>query len=242
MLTTCLAWGREASALIEPTPEIIGPGIKEEYADALQAIAEVRAALGPRELTNSTPDGRLLLNLQWLEREIDARRIPIPLDRGYYSTAAYLIASRELDGLPDLRGDTHKPLGRLVNVLDGTGLMKPRHRPVLIAMMDDFLADAQRCPGLSEAAQNTLADIAACRDEVRRGGWPEPRRPQDEFHGGPELTACIDNASNRLFRIKAPLFDGWRPYPARKPPLPAPVPGLPRSAPPLPPELAGRLP
>ena len=47
--------------MIEITPAIMGPGIEEEYADALAAIADLRRALGDRQPTNDTPDGRVLL-------------------------------------------------------------------------------------------------------------------------------------------------------------------------------------
>ena len=229
--------------MIPITPDILGDGIEEEYADALQAIGDIRAALGPRPMTNTRPDGRLLLNLVWIEQEIVARRLPIPVDKSFVGNVFYLIASGELEGLPGLSGDVHGPLCRLSLVLDGTGLMKPRHLPVLVALMDDLLVDARRCPALSEAGRATLADLQACREELQRGGeWPTPRRPQDYPRATPDMRACIDNLGNRLFMINASLFEGWRPYPAKKPPLPAPVPGLPAKAPSLPAELEGKLP
>ena len=229
--------------MIPITPDIIGPGIEEEYADSLEAIAEIRQALKSRPLTNSTPDGRLLLNLRWIEQEIKARRLPVPVDRSFVGTVFYLVGSHELDGLPDLQGDVTGPLERLSLVLEGVGLMKARHLPVLIALMDDLLTDAQRCPpSLPDADRGTLADIAACRDDLKLGGWPKRRRPQDYPRNSPGLSACIENSGNRLRMINGPLFEGWRPNPARKPPLPAPVPGLPLHAPPLPKELEGRLP
>ena len=222
--------------MIPITPDIIGPGIEEEYADALLAIGYIRAALGPCPMTNSRPDGRLLLNLNWIEQEINAQRLPIPVDRSFVGTVFYLVGSGELDSLPDLRGDLEHPLARLSLVLNGTGLMKLRHLPVLVAMLDDLLEDARRCPStLSDAARATLADLEACRADLQRGGeWPKRRQPKDYPRATPDLRTCIDNLSNRLFMVNAPLFDGWRPNPAKKPPLPAPVPGLPLKAPPLP--------
>ncbi|HEX8412821.1 MAG TPA: hypothetical protein VF637_02925 [Sphingomicrobium sp.] len=47
--------------MIEITPSIMGPGIDEEYVDALAAIADLRRALDEQPLTNDTPDGRVLL-------------------------------------------------------------------------------------------------------------------------------------------------------------------------------------
>ncbi|HEX8412823.1 MAG TPA: hypothetical protein VF637_02935 [Sphingomicrobium sp.] len=231
--------------MIEITPEIRGPGIEEEYADALTAIADLRRALGERRLTNDTPDGRVLLEVAWVEQEIHRQRLPIPVDASYAGTIYYLVGSNELLHLPGEVPDAagvQDALGRLWLVLKGYGLIKRRHLPVLIAMIDDFLADAQHCITLSGSARATLADMVACRDELKRGGWPKLRRPQEQFDDVPDLLSCVDNASNRLFRINSSLFDGWRPYPATKPPLAAPVLGLPDRAPPLPAELEGRLP
>ena len=67
--------------MIPITPDILGDGIEEEYADALQAIGDIRAALGPRPMTNTRPDGRLLLNLVWIEQEIVASGCPYPWTR-----------------------------------------------------------------------------------------------------------------------------------------------------------------
>lgn len=53
--------------MIEITPEIIGPGIEEEYADAREAIDDLRVALGPQPLTNHTSEGRVLLNVMWIK-------------------------------------------------------------------------------------------------------------------------------------------------------------------------------
>jgi hypothetical protein len=69
--------------MIPSTPAIMGPGIEEEYADALVAIDDMRTALGSQRLTNDTPEGRVLLNIQWVEQEIRAQRLPIPVDDSF---------------------------------------------------------------------------------------------------------------------------------------------------------------
>ena len=230
--------------MIPITPDIMGPGIEEEYADALRAITEIRHGLAPVKLTNDTPDGRLLLNIGWVEQEIRAGRLPIPVDRSFVETIHYLVGSGEVDHLASNRGEVAAPLAHLSRILNGTGLMKPRHLPVLISMMQDLVDDARRCPPtLTDAERATLADLAACLDYLRNGGaWPINRRPQDYFRNSSSLAACIDNFGNRLRSVKVSLFAGWRPGPAQKPPLQAPIPGLPPRAAPLPPELANRLP
>lgn len=45
------------------------------------AIADLRGALGERPLTNDTPNGRVLLEVVWIEQEIKRQRLPIPAIR-----------------------------------------------------------------------------------------------------------------------------------------------------------------
>ncbi len=219
----------------------MGPGIEEEYADALAAIAEMRTALGSRRLTNDTPEGRLLLNINWVEQEIGTRRLPVPPDRSYIHTILYLVGSEELSSVEGLKN----ALAKLYLVLTGVGLMKQRHVPVLIAMMDDLLAETAKCSSVSSAERARMDEMASLADDLRRGGgWPKPRRPQDYFSTpvSLDLEACVSNFANRARAIDSALFASWRPRPARKPALAAPVPGLPERAPPSPPELEGKLP
>ena len=181
------------------------------------------------------------MEIKWLEQEIDARRLPIPVDRSYVGTIFYLVGSNELGRY---RGFT-EGLGKLYLVLNGTGLIKSRHTRLLISMIDDFLDDAEKVKNkIPESDQNILRDLSTDRDILRKGAWPTIRSPQRMY--STLVTNALDKAigrgRNRLRSIDFPVFDGWRPYPARKPPLQAPVPGLPERAPPLPPELEGKLP
>ena len=227
--------------MIEITPAILGPGIEEEYADALAAIDDMRLALGDAPLTNATPEGRVLLNAAWVKKQIEARRLPIPVDESFVGTIFYLVGSNELGHVPGFQ----EALGRLWLVLKGYGLMKPRHVPVLIAMIDDFVSDADRLGGLDEGARRLLADMRAQADDLRAGGaWPLDRPPNKRFtvQVTPLLRDRLPQCQNRLRAIQAPLFEAWRPSPARKPHLPAPVPGLPPTAPVLTPDVEARLP
>lgn len=223
--------------MIEITPDIIGPGIEEEYADALAAIDDIALALGEQQLTNDTPEGRVLLNIQWVEQEIDAGRLPIPVDASFVGTIFYLVGSNELAGVPGFQ----KALGRLWLVLKGYGLIKPRHVPVLIAMVDDYVAEAAVCPDLSPDDIALIADLRAEADRLRQGGAlrrAEPGEPSYSARSSDALDDCLAKGYSRLASISASLLEGWRPRPARKPPLAAPVPGLPPEAPILPEDAA----
>ncbi|MCD2472822.1 hypothetical protein LQ948_16565 [Jiella sp. MQZ9-1] len=214
----------------------------------MAAITDLRRALGgERRLTNDTPDGRVLLEIAWIEQEIGRRRLPIPVPHSYAGTIYYVVGSGDLacvadivdpDGLDDA-------LGRLYLVLQGIGLLKPRHVPVLIAVIDDLCADADAVwDRLNSEEREIIDDIRAQGALLKAGGWPPYRQPQDCFfrYKTPNIDALVDNFGNRAEDVSASLFERWRPYPAKKPPLAAPVPGLPAEAPPLPQALEGKLP
>ncbi|MGI4876213.1 MAG: hypothetical protein ACRYG4_01860 [Janthinobacterium lividum] len=227
--------------MIPITPEIMGPGIEEEYADALTAIHDMQRALGPQRLTNHTPEGRVSMEIRWIEQEIVARRLPIPVDKSYVNTVDYLVGSNEL---ADYTG-FQPAIGRLTRVLDGIGLIKARHLPVVVAMIEEFLDDAAKIrSNLPESDRLILADLGRVAGQLHDGLMPAARRPQDTFSAlaSDALEQGVHNGSNRLRSISMSLFGGRRPWPARKPPLPAPVAGLPERAPPLPSALEGKLP
>lgn len=72
--------------MIDITSEMIGPAdpmalIEEEYADALLRVRFLLEAFRAHDPSNNTAHGRMVYQLRWLERELAARRVPIPLDR-----------------------------------------------------------------------------------------------------------------------------------------------------------------
>ena len=217
--------------MIEVTPAVMGPGIEEEYADALTAIRALRAALGDRPLTNDTPDGRLLLENAWVEHEIDGGRLPIPVEA---RTVSYLVGSGELDHIPGVKA----PLRQLYLVLEGIGLIKPRHVPLLLSMIADLYADAQAIwPELPAEEREVVNDLHARGSALQHNGeWPSANPLQRRQTGlaNPVLERHVPDFNNRMTDITASLFEQWRPYVAKKPPLDPPRPGLPRSAPPEP--------
>ncbi|HEX8412820.1 MAG TPA: hypothetical protein VF637_02920 [Sphingomicrobium sp.] len=180
------------------------------------------------------------------------QRLPIPVDApvdaSYAGTIYYLVGSNELlslpGGVPDASG-IKDALGRPYTVLQGIGLIKQRHVPVLIAMIGDLCADVDKVHDrLNAEEREVIDDIRAQGEILKRGEWPPYRRPQDRFfrYDTPNLDALVADFDDLAAGIAASLFGDWRPYPAKKPPLTAPVPGLPDRAPSLPAELEGRLP
>jgi len=225
--------------MIPIPPDVIGPGIEEEYADALAAIGSIRAALGERPLTNHTPDGRLLLDLSWFEQEIGRRRLPIPVGRTYAATVSALIAGCDLDSVPGLP----VPLRHLSTVIDGVGLLKPRHYPPLLAMIDDLVTDARPLrSALTEQERWLMDDMAEVGRGLANGSLALPieyaAHPwYDTEMERPTLDTGVPDFSNRFYDIAEAVFAEMRPAALRKPPLAAPVAGLPPEPLPLPPDL-----
>ena len=64
--------------MIAITPQIMGPGIEEEYADLMERVAQLEVLLKPFPPSNDTREGRMVYFLMWPRQEIEARRLPIP--------------------------------------------------------------------------------------------------------------------------------------------------------------------
>jgi len=232
--------------MIEITQEIIGPvdpvaSIEEEYAGALPRIAFLIEAFKDHPPSNDSPYGRMIYQLRWLDREIRARRLPIPVDRGWIATLAYLVGSGEVDDTKEIQ----TAMGELVRILQGPGLLKPRHTPVVLSLLDDLIADMHRYGDPLEPSEVELvAELSEVAEGIRSGTIVPP------IGGGanlPPLKKRMINANRlkKLFpplkekddyiatrrNLTLPLFHGWCPFVAAKHPLAAPVPGLDRSPP-----------
>ena len=161
--------------MIAITPEIIGPGIEEEYADAMERIEVLLRILEPFPCSNDTPEGRLHYQILWFRQEIEAGRLPIPLDRKYRGTLCYLIGSCKVDYLPGIE----TPMGELNTVLDGKGLIKPRHYPVVIALIDDLLEMIGNPPDISEAEQKFISVTRNIRAGLAENRYKIPLNRMD---------------------------------------------------------------
>jgi hypothetical protein len=205
-------------------PEIMGPGIEEEYADLLERIEKLGPLFAPFLETNDTFEGRMRFQLAWLRQEIEAGRLPIPLDKKYWGTLSYLVA----EGAVDYLGGA-KEMGEMTAILDGTGMLKPRHTPVVVAMLDDFLKFLQpHTAGLDPKEQRFLRDTVKIRRDLE-GGWITLPLLYDAFPGWktpwefPHLNALPD-FWQRAWNLDGPLFYSVRPWPCRKGPLAPPNP------------------
>ena len=211
--------------MIAITPEIIGPGIEEEYADAMERIEVLLRILEPFPCSNDTPEGSLHYQVLWFRQEIEAGRLPIPLDRKYRGTLCYLIGSCKIDYLPGIE----TPMGKLNVVLEGTGLIKPRHYPVVISLIDDLLEMIGNPPGISDIEKLFLSEALIIRNRLAENSLRLPLNKGDYpgWKGIPRevnLKRIFPNLNDVRWPISEALFAGWRPTICRKGPLAPPNP------------------
>ena len=227
--------------MIPITPDIIGPGIEEEYADAMDRITFLLDAFKDYPASNDTAHGRVIYQLLWLKQEIDAQRLPVPVHKSWIGTLCYVVGSCEVDDTREIA----KALGELKRILQGPGLLKPRHFPVVAAQIDDLVADIHLFGDpLTPEEMQLVIDLEEAAKGIRSGQIIPPLTVAKGIH---PLRLALINAERfikvfpkypnpRQFggqsnRLELPLFSGWRPFPAQKPPLAAPNPGLGPEAP-----------
>jgi hypothetical protein len=179
--------------MIPITPQMIGPGIDEEYADALERIEKLEAAVKGVAPSNDTREGRMVYQLLWLRQEITARRLPLPLDDKYWGTLGYLVAEGSLDHL-----GIAKPMGELATILTGTGLLKKRHYPVVVAMLDDCRHRSRWVP-VPPVSPVTRGPSGGPRMDRCRGSGGE-RRPVVQRWAEPSEIQLLGSGGVRVWR------------------------------------------
>lgn len=227
--------------MIPITPEIIGPGIEEEYADAMERVTFLLDAFKHHPASNDTAHGRVVFQLHWLKQEIEAQRLPIPVNKSWIATLCYVVGSCEVDDTEEIA----QALGELVRILQGPGLLKPRHFPVVVAQIEDLIADIHQFGDpLTEDEIKLVADLGEAASGLRSGQVIPPLEKNRVPHPLRDALLNADrlekvfpkHPDRRRFVLQSdflekPLFEGWRPYAAQKPFLPAPNPGLGPEAP-----------
>lgn len=208
--------------MIPITPEILGPGIEEEYADALALIDKMLELLKNVVLSNDTPDGRAKHELTWLKQEILAQRLPAPVGQGWVATLGRSLAENDLYFIPGFQ----ELNGQLLRVLR-YGIVKARHYPVVISLIEDALAVVNP-ETLSPVGKHAVMDVETILERLRKGKTELPVPSRQEFLG---LSSAqwtrepLDDATQQLMmNLRLILLDGYRPKECRKGPLAPPNP------------------
>jgi hypothetical protein len=210
--------------MIPITKEILGPGIEEEYADALPRINELLEILKPFPAGNRTPEGRLKYELEWLKREIENERLSFPVDRRHIESLFPAILEGLLDKFEGARG-----IARELYMVLSYGLIKTRHYPVVAAMIDDTMARISPSASTPDV-QAALDDLQKIKTGLLDGSITLPLGKEDfpaftqmRWSRRPNIPIPIVEA---MFAIGWTLCSGGRPSLCDKGKLPAPCPGL----------------
>lgn len=159
--------------------------------------------------------------------------MPIPLDRAYWSTLAYVTGDMTFAAEnPELNG----AIADIVAIVKGRGLLKARHYPVAVALIRDLIDVMHRdIPSITDrerAAIVELGDAIRWIDAhkttlpLKSADFPdyEGLTPNPHFPGGSATLVA-------KLKMHAAVFGGERPDECMKGPLPAPMPGLPPTPP-----------
>jgi hypothetical protein len=122
-------------------------------------------------------------------------------------------------------------MGELARILDGVGLLKTRHYPVVVAMIDDFLDFVKQSPRLDDPIERMLVDESRQIRAQLAAGDLQPPLDKSQYPGWKGSTSTknlhrLPEFSNRRRAVALPLFEGWRPRPCYKGTLAAPNPGM----------------
>jgi hypothetical protein len=217
--------------MIPITPDIIGPGIEEEYADALPRLDRILEILQDLKPGNDTFEARVVANCQWLRRMILERTMPIPLDRSYWGTLGYVMGDMTFAAVnPEL----DQKIYEVVSIVDGDGLLKPRHYPVAVALIRDLIDAMNR--DLHPLSADEAAATHELGEVIRWIKHHDAQLPLDEdafpnvakLGKNPKFDG-VTKVRARLHDMSRVVFRGEKPIECFKGPLAAPVPGLPKT-------------
>ncbi len=216
--------------MIPITPEIIGPGIEEDYRDALVRIEKMLQLMKDTDYGNDTCDGRVKFELSWLRQEILAGRLPLPAEHSWVATISYSHADGGQQEFPGFFVLCEELL-----IVLREGLVKPRHYPVVAAMIEDilpnlvqfekppFICDPQgvEMPVDPAMLQNELSSLSNILID-RSTGLPlsGDQWPAIQLLG--RLRGYSMEFTQKLMQLGWVVNSGVRPLPCLKGPLPAP--------------------
>jgi len=137
-------YGHPVNPAINPYTDISIPDdvyVEEQYQDIINIVDYLLPLLEPYEFDNSTAAGRLRGELMWLKQEITNKKFPVPGTRDMVGTLGYLAFNYSLpDALPNLR----QPLRAIISLVTCRGLIKPRHYPRIIELIEDTITKGER--------------------------------------------------------------------------------------------------
>ncbi|MEA3002763.1 MAG: hypothetical protein QOH81_1551 [Sphingomonadales bacterium] len=211
-------------------------GIDYEYRSLLARVDRLLPSLESYPESNDTPEGRVKGILKWLREQVDARKLPIPLDRSWWGSLDYFASSGELASIPG----AEKALSEISLILDGEGLVRPDDYPDVRRLLARFLLayDEAVRPHITEGQSKFRDELEKIEGQIENEEISLPldeegfveRHPPSEWMEPLMEDLALSQEQTQLFFS---LFAGARPRRRNDLPLRAPNPGLPDQAPPF---------
>lgn len=200
--------------------------LQENYDDLLRYIGLTLAALPDVKPGNDTAEGRLVFLCLWLRQEIQARRLPVPLDESYFGDLGHIIV------------ETDEPVRtyafQIQGILRGHGLIQPRQYEDLADYLDAFIAETLKFQGenpMSTDEKNYISELQNISTGLRTHMMHLPIDEKSFPMLGLSRFLRKWNESDkywgsRSIAIAFAVYNAYFVKSLKKPPQPAPVPGL----------------
>jgi len=195
--------------------------VEEQYRDILTVVNEILPYFDPYPLDNNTAAGRTKGELMLLKQEVEAKRFPIPANKGKVATINYHAHNKYL---PEELPDFTLQFRLIVSLVMCNGVIKLRHYPRMIEMMVTHLKHLERV--LEEdilLTDKEKSNLLALRAEMkklamqfhtstvelplRESEWPA--YSNKSIRG--DIWSRNEIYSDSEFGLDGPLMSRWRP-------------------------------
>ena len=195
----------------------------EIYQDVVDNCDIILALLQDYELTNDTPEGRMIYQCRWLKEQVAKNALPLPVE-DYVHTLKHVYSERYLEHLSSdsehYKKEVEIYLYRLLNLIEGKLLLKPIYYSYAIRCIEALLTLLRTSSRpLDKYEQGLVGELVYLKQSLQNGEIEPPlinyvpdypnfrkvyrisRSSLDDVSGGKTLTKTVANL----------LFEGVRP-------------------------------
>ena len=202
------------------------PDTEEQQLDVIENCdVLLSTVLKPFQAENSTPEGRMVAQLQWLKERAESRDLPLPVQKRMLSTLLQVRMEGWIDWTASSRDQVHDEIDKyMVRLLyltrHGRLLLKPTYHPYAIRCANGLALLLNRAPRpLEPHEQASIEDAQKLRDQLGDGKIEPPLLQYFPAYPGIGETyrfssSSIDDLPNGFWLIKTvanAYFNGIRP-------------------------------
>jgi len=195
--------------------------VEEQYRDILDVVNELLPYFDPYPLDNGTAAGRTKGELLLLKQEVEAKRFPIPANKGKVATINYHAHNKYL---PEELPDFTLQLQRIVSLVECEGIIKPRHYPRIIELIETHLDRLDKIlskdKDLTQSETSNLSDLKAEMMKLARQLYNENlelplSKTEWPIYWNRKVRRRVFNQYDDFYtaerKLSAPLTSNWRP-------------------------------